>query len=80
MSRASLFDSLVSLEGLEPRLSPSSLSPGAAVAVTAVHQVRPADDDPMPRPGALSRSLSGRSPDLSSGASADGTIGPGTSS
>jgi hypothetical protein len=56
MRRHSLFDSLVSLETLDLRLSPSTLSWGAAAAASAIHhhEVSPAsdsgDDPPITQP------------------------------
>ncbi len=56
MRRHSLFDSLVSLEALDLRLSPSSLSLGAAAAAPAVYHLAPAplddsgDDPPITQP------------------------------
>jgi hypothetical protein len=54
MPRHSLFDSLMSLETLDLRLSPASLSVGALVVPSAVSLLSSADDpvpDPEPAPG-----------------------------
>jgi hypothetical protein len=54
MRRHELFDSLISLETLDVRLSPTSLSLGGAVAPPAVSDIMASDDplpDPEPPPG-----------------------------
>jgi hypothetical protein len=54
MRRPSLFDSLMSIETLDLRLSPTSLSLGVIVPPPAVSGMSPADDpvpDPEPAPG-----------------------------
>jgi hypothetical protein len=54
MRRHELFDSLISLETLDLRISPTSLSLGAAVPLSVVSQFSAADDPlpcPEPSPG-----------------------------
>jgi hypothetical protein len=81
MRKLTLFDSLVSLERLDLRLSPSSLFSGAAVAVTAVHQVRADDDDPLPDPEPSPGPYPGGDPPITHPElPPTGPIGPGSSS
>ncbi len=78
MRRPSLFDSLMSIETLDLRLSPTSLSLGAIVPPSAVSLMSPADDpvpDPEPAPGPFpGESPPTDNPELPP----SGPVGPGT--
>lgn len=81
MRKRTLFDSLVSLERLDLRLSPSSLFSGAAVAVRADCHVRAFDDDPLPDPEPSPGPYPGADPPITHPElPPTGPIGPGSSS
>jgi hypothetical protein len=81
MRKYTLFDSLVSLERLDPRLSPSSLFSGAAVAASADHHVRAYDDDPLPDPNSSpGLDMCGDPPITNPDLPPTGPVGPGSSS
>jgi hypothetical protein len=74
MRKRTVFDSLTSLEALDLRLSPSSLSAGASLAPPVFSHHISTLDDPLPDPEPSPGTSPGSGPTPTSG-----PIGPGTS-
>jgi hypothetical protein len=80
MHRHTVFDSLISLETLDLRLSPTSLSLGASLAAPVFSHHGPTEDDPLPDPEPSPGPSPGPNPPITHPElPPTGPVGPGTS-